>query len=117
MLAQRLFPPEWRRAHPDYLSSIPHPCSLAAFRGFGSQIGAMAAYGGCWSRLPAIACPTLVVTGNEDELVPPVNSRRLAMRIPGARLVLVPLAGHGLMYQYPGRLTAVVDRFLQRVRR
>lgn len=51
----------------------------------------------CWSSIPflgAVRAPTLVVTGTRDRLVPPSNSRVLARRIPGARLVELPGVGH-----------------------
>ena len=46
------------------------------------------------SRLGEIRVPTLVLTGDADRLVPAENSRRLAEAIPGARLALLPGAGH-----------------------
>ena len=45
-------------------------------------------------RLAHIRAPTLVITGGADRLVPPVNSEVLARSIPGARLLVVPGAGH-----------------------
>ena len=41
-----------------------------------------------------IRVPTLALTGDADRLVPMENSRRLVEAIPGARLVLLPGAGH-----------------------
>ncbi len=49
-----------------------------------------------WDALPSIAVPTLVVHGDADLLIPTANGVLLAERIPGARLVLVPGAGHML---------------------
>jgi pimeloyl-ACP methyl ester carboxylesterase len=46
------------------------------------------------SRLGEIRVPTLVLSGDADRLVPAENSRRIAEAIPGARLVLLPGAGH-----------------------
>lgn len=46
------------------------------------------------ARLGAIDVPTLVLTGSDDRLVPPSNSRHLAGRIKGARLVELAGAGH-----------------------
>jgi pimeloyl-ACP methyl ester carboxylesterase len=37
-----------------------------------------------------------VIAGTADLLVPPVNSERIALRIPGAKLVLLPGAPHRL---------------------
>ena len=53
------------------------------------------------SRLKKIACPTLVLTGDSDRLVPEKNSRRLAALIPGARLVVLPGAGHCFPLEQP----------------
>ncbi len=49
-----------------------------------------------WDDLPGLRVPTLVLHGDADVLVPTENGRRLAARIPGAELVLVPGAGHML---------------------
>ncbi|MFL6025065.1 MAG: alpha/beta fold hydrolase [Marmoricola sp.] len=61
--------------------------------GYGNQLrGAMS-----WGRfgdLPTLVAPTLVLAGEVDIVVPPENSRILAAAIPGARLELVPGAGH-----------------------
>jgi 3-oxoadipate enol-lactonase len=45
-------------------------------------------------RLHQIACPTLVMTGAEDTLVDPGNSRLIAEQIPGAKLIEFPQTGH-----------------------
>jgi 3-oxoadipate enol-lactonase len=47
-----------------------------------------------YSRLHAIVAPTLVIHGEADQLVPPGNGELIAQRIPGAKLVLIPHAGH-----------------------
>lgn len=45
-------------------------------------------------RLGQITHPTLVLTGTEDTLVDPENSRLIAERIPGARLIEFEQTGH-----------------------
>ncbi|MGE5864281.1 MAG: alpha/beta fold hydrolase [Rhizobacter sp.] len=44
--------------------------------------------------LPSISCPTLVLTGEHDQLIPPDLSEEMAGAIPRARLVTVPECGH-----------------------
>jgi pimeloyl-ACP methyl ester carboxylesterase len=44
--------------------------------------------------LAAIACPTLVLVGDDDQLTPPALAHEMAAGIPGARLVVVPACGH-----------------------
>ena len=63
-------------------------------------------------RLRNIAVPTVVVTGDDDILVPGINSERLAKRIPNAMLEIVADAGHGI----PILDRQVVRRALDRVR-
>ncbi len=47
-----------------------------------------------YSRLPQITAPTLVIHGESDRLVPSGNGKLIAERIPGAKFVLIPNAGH-----------------------
>ena len=47
-----------------------------------------------YSRLDRIEAPTLVIHGERDRLVPPGNGQLIAARIPNAKLVLIPHAGH-----------------------
>lgn len=44
--------------------------------------------------LPAVAVPTLVLVGDDDPYVPVGQASLMAARIPGARLRVVPDAGH-----------------------
>ena len=47
-----------------------------------------------YERLPQITMPALVITGAKDVLIPAGNSEILAERIPGAKLHIIPNAGH-----------------------
>ncbi len=51
--------------------------------------------------LSAIACPTLVLVGEGDELTPPALSREITAAIPHARLVVVPACGHLTTLEQP----------------
>lgn len=64
------------------------------------------------SRLGRIQCPTLVLAGEADTIVPPVNSRILASRIRGARLEILPDAGHLLLMDHPERCADAIVSFL-----
>ncbi|HEX6031564.1 MAG TPA: alpha/beta fold hydrolase [Tepidiformaceae bacterium] len=63
-------------------------------------------------RLQEIACPTLVVCGEDDGMVPPENSHQLAEMIPGARLALIPQCGHLPMLEKPEAVRDRVFEFL-----
>ena len=61
-------------------------------------------------RLPRLAdVPTLVLKPEQDLLVPPKCSDTLAARIPGARLVSFPEAGHGMLQQCRDQVNDVLQ--------
>jgi len=61
----------------------------------------------------AVRVPTLVIVGEEDQLTPVEESRRLAEAIPGARLEIIPQAGHLPNLEQPERFNVVLTRFLE----
>lgn len=59
-------------------------------------------------RLAAIAVPTTIVAGTADRIVPLQSARRLAVQIPGARLVELPGAHHLLHQQRPAAVAEII---------
>ncbi len=55
---------------------------------------AMAARPDSVARLHTITCPTLVLIGQEDHTTPLVDAQSITNGIPGARLAVIPAAGH-----------------------
>jgi pimeloyl-ACP methyl ester carboxylesterase len=64
-------------------------------------------------RLGAITAPTLIIWGEHDRLLPPDLGRQLQGRIPGARLVVIPGAGHNPMWERPAAFNAALLAFLR----
>lgn len=65
--------------------------------------------------LPRIACPTLVIHGADDRIIPPSAGERVAEAIPDARLVLVDGGGHAPHVRDPVRVNGLLDVFLDPV--
>ncbi|HVD28579.1 MAG TPA: alpha/beta fold hydrolase [Mycobacteriales bacterium] len=68
-----------------------------------------------WSSLPwlhRLPQPTLVLAGDDDPIVPLVNGRILARRIPRARLHVVPGGGHLFLLEEAPEMAALVAAFL-----
>ena len=61
--------------------------------------------------LPLIKCPTLVLCGDEDKLAPPAESQRMASLVKGARLRLIPAAGHLSNLENPSAFNAALTSF------
>jgi 3-oxoadipate enol-lactonase len=61
----------------------------------------------------AIAAPTLIVTGTEDNVVDPLNSDVLAEHIPGAEVQRIDNAGHLFFWEQPDAFVRIISEFLQ----
>jgi len=66
------------------------------------------------SRLGWISVPTLVVTGDDDQIIPAERSREIAARIPGAELVVLASCGHLPHEERPAEFLDAVQLFLSR---
>ncbi len=67
-------------------------------------------------RIGGINCPTLVMVGEEDILIPPVFSRNLADSIANAELHILPDTGHGLLVESTAAVAGVMLDFLSKRR-
>ncbi|MEP7341236.1 MAG: alpha/beta fold hydrolase [Acidobacteriota bacterium] len=67
-----------------------------------------------FDRLPQITTPTLVLTGTDDTLVPPGNSKIIAERIPNARLIEFSDAGHLFFIEKADEVNRTLLDFFQR---
>ncbi|MBB2886713.1 MULTISPECIES: alpha/beta fold hydrolase [Pseudomonas] len=70
-----------------------------------------------WGKQPPqdlgrLRTPTLIVNGDNDIMVPSVNSSALAKRIPNAQLVIYEDAGHGGIFQHHVDFVAKAQAFL-----
>ena len=80
--------------------------------GIQLQNQAASTWTGTCERLSSINKSTLVLVGTDDIVRPPQNSVMLAQMIPGAWLVQIQEAGHGVMYQYPEKFSNIIETFL-----
>ncbi len=84
----------------------------------GAQLVAMSA----WSKsggedhadLKKITAPVLVTNGNDDIMIPTVNSFTLSEHLPNAQLIIYPDSGHGALFQHANAFTSHVSEFLDR---
>jgi pimeloyl-ACP methyl ester carboxylesterase len=64
------------------------------------------------AELGAIACPTLVVCGADDQVTPAAEMKQIAAAIAGARFVPIADAGHLSHIEAPGPFLSAVTSFL-----
>jgi poly(3-hydroxyoctanoate) depolymerase len=92
------------------LARFAHAPSLG---GYLAQLYAIAG----WTSVPwlrRLPQPTLVVSGDDDPIVPLLNGRILHRLIPGSRLHVVEGGGHLFLLERPAELAALVTDFLTR---
>jgi pimeloyl-ACP methyl ester carboxylesterase len=98
--------PAWLRAFAEsaFTSSLD-------FRGHLWQVASALTW---WSLpiLPFLRQPTLVLAGDDDPLVPVLNSRALAALIPEARAQIIKGAGHLFVFEQPATAAALINDFL-----
>ena len=80
---------------------------------FHAQLAAIGSFD-CSDRLGHLALPIMIVTGSEDILIPPENSKALAKRLPHAEIVVIPGAGHALHAECRDKLNYLADEFFRR---
>jgi len=85
------------------------------------RVGVLRALGGVISRngveseLGSIEAPTLVIVGDEDVATVPAKAERIRDGIPGAKLVVIPRAGHSSTIEEPAAVNAAIAAFLASV--
>jgi len=82
-----------------------------------AQVTALIAWsqgnGSAFPRLGEIKQPVLVANGNNDVMVPTINSYTMAQKIKNATLIVYPDSGHGFLFQYPETFSRHVLEFLK----
>jgi len=64
-------------------------------------------------RLAGIECPTLILQGDGDLMIPTKLSHLMVGLIPDARIRIYPDAAHGFLFQYPDEVAAEINDFLE----
>jgi poly(3-hydroxyoctanoate) depolymerase len=111
-IAGRLYGGEARRDPDAVLRHMVTPVVPPSTRGYLGQLYAISGWTSIrWLR--TLPQPTLVLAGDDDPIVPLLNGRILARRIPGARLHVIRGGGHLFLLERPAQIAEVVARFLQ----
>jgi 3-oxoadipate enol-lactonase len=108
-VAGRLFP---RPEQADLRQGLIEQILQANPHGYRAAMRALGRYNAL-SHLAQLTQPTLIITGELDTTVPLPNQRLLADRIPGARQVIIPGAGHAVSVESPDAFNAALLAFLR----
>ncbi|KAM9761983.1 valacyclovir hydrolase isoform 1-T2 [Menidia menidia] len=67
----------------------------------------------CMELLPLISCPTLIIHGEKDPMVPSFHAQHLLKHIKGSRLHVMPEGKHNLHLRYADEFNRLVEDFLE----
>ncbi len=83
----------------------------------GSALAMMAQWDleALWHDLPGLAVPLLLVVGERDRAIAPQDARRVAARVPGARVVGLAGVGHLAHEEQPEAVAAEIGAFAEDV--
>ena len=102
-----------RRERPALVGQVRRQALAASPAGVAWSQRAMAARPDSTAGLAALRVPTVVVVGEEDELIGVEQARGLAAAIPGAVFVPLPQVGHLAPLEQPDRVAAALREHLR----
>jgi 3-oxoadipate enol-lactonase len=111
---ERWFTPAFRTLRPDMMARTRRSLLLQPGE-FHAAMWDMIAALELEAQIPAISCPTLVVTGTADVNAPPAAAKTIADAIPGATLRLMAEIGHFPPFEVPDAFNAILGDFLRTV--
>ncbi len=65
-----------------------------------------------WDEVRAIRCPTLLIKGEESDILSADSAEKMQRAIPGSRLAIIPGAGHSVMGDNPAGFLVALRGFL-----
>jgi pimeloyl-ACP methyl ester carboxylesterase len=101
-----------RRNRSDIVASARRMMQKLTVEGLAAVQQGMAERPDSVSTLTGINVPTLVITGEEDTLTPHANAQLIQRAIPGAKLAIIPKAGHYAALESPEEFARVLRQFL-----
>ena len=101
-----------RHSDPDLRAVVDEMAAATGPEAFIRQQRAIMARPDSRPGLSQIACPTLVLVGDRDQITPPPLAREIADAIPGARLEAIADCGHLASLERPEIVTAHLEAHL-----
>jgi pimeloyl-ACP methyl ester carboxylesterase len=115
-MVPKLMGPTTRGRAPETVAQVRAMIEAAPVSGIVGALGALRDRPDSTDDLPGLAgMPVLVVVGEEDEVTPPAQARAMAEAIPGARVVVIPGAGHVPPLERPAATTQALVDFLRAI--
>jgi 3-oxoadipate enol-lactonase len=112
LMLPKLLSPASLQSRPDLVARVRDMIAWTQLSGVVGDLMAMAERPDSVPLLKQIACPTLVIVGQDDQATPPAEAQLIAEHIKGARLEIVPGAGHLPNLEQPEAFNRAVMSFM-----
>ena len=112
IMVPKLLCPRTLQSNRAVVEQVEAMISRMELSGLAGDLIAMAGRPDSVPLLPSIRCPTLVLVGEQDQPTPVSDARLMADRIPGARLEIIPDAGHLPNLEQPALFNEALWQFL-----
>ena len=100
---------------PAVIAEVERSIRAADCEGVMDALRAMAERRDSQPVLPTLHCPTLIISGDEDALIPEKKSEIMAQAIPGAQFKVIPEAGHLVNLEVPDAFQDIVASWTRQV--
>lgn len=101
-----------QESNPKLLREIMEMISSNSREGVAAGLLAIAGRRDSTDLLASIKCPTLIIAGDEDTLIPFSESEAMHTQIKGSQFHLIPKAGHLVNLEQPEAFQKVFEKFL-----
>lgn len=115
IMLPKLLSPVALQTKPELVRQVRATIERTQVSGIAGALMAMAERPDSVPLLAQIACPALVITGELDGPTPPADGRLMADTIRGARLEIIPQAGHLSNLEQPETFNTAVSSFLNQL--
>ena len=103
----------FRTSHPDPYTWFVDYGEVADPGAVQEQYDSFLSWKGVYADLPAIRSRTLVITGDQDIVIPPENAVIIADALPNATLIIREGQGHGMIFVEPEEIAGIIGEFLE----
>lgn len=110
--------PGFAAREPDFVQTwlarrATHPITPAGYQAqMGVGLGLMSEEASFEHKLSRITAPTLILSGDQDKVVPPGNVDLLAARIPNSRTAVIENAGHFFPFEQAETAVRLITEFI-----
>ena len=109
----RMLSPKTVASRPDVVDRVRRMMEATSLEGVLGDLAGMRDRADSRPGLASIRCPTLIVHGTDDQLIPPSEAEAMEAGIAGSRLRLIASAGHLPNLEQPDAFNATLVEFLE----